>query len=396
MGQHGNDWPAIAYEELAWAVESDAGWSRRQRVQARGPYRAAVVPVIAGCQPIIDGRISALAEEAIIDMVRFDRDLGQEAAPFSALLLRSESAASSEIENLTAGARKIALAQLGDHSSENASLIASNVAAMRAAIELSHDLTLDNVLAMHRALLMGSHPGIAGSVREGPVWIGGNSPHTARFVPPRSAAVPAAMDDLLLFMRRDDVPILAQVAISHAHFETIHPFPDGNGRTGRAIVSSLLRSKAITEKVTIPVSSGLLATTDAYFDALRSYQEGNVEPIVELFAESCFSATDNGRKLAREIRAARAAIQQALPPNPGASLRAAIDLIVREPAITAEMLIDLTGQSSSAAYRNIAALESVMALKPSSHIRGRKVWVAPAVIAALDEFALRAGSRSRG
>ena len=386
-------WPAIGHEQIQWTAAPDVSQSRRQRLLARGPYQAAVVPKISAGEPAVRGNISALAEEAIIDMVRFDRDLGDEAAPFAALLLRSESAASSEIENLTAGAKKIALAQLGDRSSNNASLIASNVAAMRAAIDLSEDVSTENVLKMHHALLFSSEPHIAGVFRQAPVWIGGNSPHTARFVPPRYEAVPEAMEDLVAFMRRDDVPVLAQVAVSHAQFETIHPFPDGNGRTGRAIVSALLRSKGVTQKVTIPVSSGLLANTDAYFDALHAYQRGDVEPIVERFAESTFSATENGRQLAEDIRAARAGIDASLPGNPSESLRSTIDLIVREPAITADMLMELTGQSSSAAYRSINLLETIGALKPSSHIKGRKVWVAPAVIAALDEFALRAGRR---
>ena len=51
----------------------------------------------------------------------------------------------------------------------------------------------------------------------------------------------AATDDLDAFMRRADFPVLAQVAIAHAQFETIHPFPDGNGRTGRAIAQVMLR-----------------------------------------------------------------------------------------------------------------------------------------------------------
>jgi Fic family protein len=65
--------------------------------------------------------------------------------------------------------------------------------------------------------------------------IGGSSfgPHGADFVPPHHDRVPALMDDLVRFMRRTDLPLLAQTAVAHAHFETIHPFPDGNGRTGR-------------------------------------------------------------------------------------------------------------------------------------------------------------------
>lgn len=388
-------WSPIGHEELPWDVESDTSMSRRKRLQARGPYQAAVVPPIAEARPFIGGRTSALAEEATIEMVRFDRDLGEHSAPFSALLLRSESAASSQIENLTAGAKKIVLAQIGDKSSTNATIIASNVAAMRAAVDLSDDVSAENILQIHRALLSGSQPDIAGIFRTQPVWIGGNSPHTAKFVPPRHEAVAPAMEDLVRFMRRDDVPALAQMAISHAHFETIHPFPDGNGRTGRAMVGSLLRSKGITEQVTIPVSSGLLANTDAYFAALNSYQEGDVEPIIGLFADSSFSAMDNGRQLKADIAQVREQYNQLLPQKRSSSLRASMDLIVREPAITADMLIKNSRQSSSTAYRNLEALEAAGILKASSHIRGQKVWIATAVIAALDEFAFRAGRRAR-
>lgn len=204
------------------------------------------------------------------------------------------------------------------------------------------------------------------------------------------------MADLVEFMKRDDMPVLTQAAITHAQFETIHPFPDGNGRTGRALVSALLRNKGVTEKVTIPLSSGLLANTKSYFEALGAYQSGDPQPITEMFAESTFSATANGRALAAGIRTAQAAIYGLLPNKPSESLCLTVELLMREPALTAEMLIELTGQSSSAAYRNIAILESVGALKPGSHINGRKVWTAPAIIEALDEFALRAGKRVRG
>lgn len=388
-------WPSIGSEEVPWQEDPDTSLSRRKRLQARGPYQAAVIPPIADARPFIGGRLSALVEEATMAMVRFDRDLGEHSMPFSALLLRSESAASSQIENLTAGAKRIILAQIGDRSSTNANIIASNVAAMRAAIDLSDDVSAENILRMHDALLHKSRPDIAGAFRTGPVWIGGTSPHTASFVPPRREAIEPAMSDLVDFMRRDDMLALAQVAISHAQFETIHPFPDGNGRTGRALIGSLLRSKQITEQVTIPVSSGLLANTGSYFAALRSYQDGEVEPIIELFADSSFSAMDNGRQLKADIEEVRSEYSQLLPHKPSPSLRASLELIVREPAITAEMLVKSTRQSSSTAYRNLEALESLGILNASSHIRGQRVWIATAVITALDEFALRAGRRTR-
>lgn len=108
----------------------------------------------------------------------------EDVAPFAPLQLCSESAAGSQIENLTAGAKRIALAQLGDHSSTNVSLIASNVAAMQAAIDYSDSISMDNISSMHRALLEATHPEIAGRPCTQAVWIGRKSPHSASFVIP--------------------------------------------------------------------------------------------------------------------------------------------------------------------------------------------------------------------
>lgn len=392
----GDFWPAIEHEERLWSSgDVDHSLSRRKRLLARGPYQAAVVPAIADCDPVVDSRTQAITESATVDMVRFDRDLGDDAAPFAALLLRSESASSSEIENLTSGARRIALAQLGDTSSKNARMIASNVLAMRAAIDLSEDMSVDNVAAMHEALMRESEPQMAGRFRTQQVWIRGitNSPHGAEFVPPHHDRVPEALDDLAKFMRRDDIPALIQAAVAHAQFETIHPFVDGNGRTGRAIVGALLRNKGVTEKVTIPISSGLLTDTRAYFEALGRYREGNIQPIVQRFADSSSDAIDNGRQLAEDIRAAEAGYYSRFASNPPQSVRHAVSLLVREPAVTAEMVSEETGVSTATAYRTVERLVELGILKPTGTIKGSKVWVAPDIVEALDAFAIRAGRR---
>lgn len=389
-----SSWPAISHEERAWNSDPDHGTSRRQRLLARGPYEAAVVPEIAGLDPAVDSRTQALVEEATMEMVRFDAELGRGAAPFAALLLRSESASSSRIENLTAGARNIALAQLGDTSSTNAALVASNVRSLQAAIDLSEDLSVENIAVMHHALLNASDQNIAGEYRDAQVWIRGNSPHTAEFVPPHQERVGPAMEDLVEFMRRDDIPALTQAALAHAQFETIHPFADGNGRTGRAIVSALLRANGITRNVTVPVSSGLLTDTRLYFDSLDAYRDGNIQPIVERFAESGVRAVDNGRLLVGDIQAAEKDFEARVGDAPR-SVRALLRLLPREPAITAEMFEEHASVSTATAYRAIERLEAAGILSPAGKIRGTSVWVAPDIIAALDAFADRAGRRTR-
>lgn len=195
----------------------------------------------------LPGEVAADAEEAAAEVARFDAELGREIAPFAAVLLRTESAASSKIENLTASARAIAEAEIGPTRSRNAALIVANERAMTAAIALADRMDGEAILALHEALLGHSDPDITGRWREDQVWIGGHDlgPHQALFVPPHPEHVPAAIDDLVAFIDRDDVPVLAHAALAHAKFETIHPFPDGNGRVGRALVHAHLRKQGL-------------------------------------------------------------------------------------------------------------------------------------------------------
>ena len=150
---------------------------------------------------------------------------------------------------------------------------------------------------MHKALMRDVDPKSAGRWREEQVWIGGGThgPRGAMFVPPHHSRVVAAIDDLLGFAQRNDVPVLPQIALAHPQFETIHPFTDGNGRTGRALLQAMLRRKGLTRNVTVPVSAGLLTDTDFYFAALTAYREGDTAPIVRRVSKAAVGAVFNGR-----------------------------------------------------------------------------------------------------
>ncbi len=163
----GTQWPAVSYETLPWESRHEQGAASRSQIRRhRGPYQAAVVPEIAGQGLVLPSEVSAEAEDAATEIARFDAGMGGEIAPFGAVLLRSESAASSQIENLTASARAIAEAEIGDTRRHNAAQIVANTHAMEAAIALADHLDVNAILAMHRAL-MGVHaPGMAGRWRE--------------------------------------------------------------------------------------------------------------------------------------------------------------------------------------------------------------------------------------
>jgi Fic family protein len=394
----GAGWPSVAAESLPWDLPERGPVSRTARRRHRGPYEAALVPVIAAQTVHLPAETLAEIDEAGAEIARFDAELGAEIAPFAAVLLRSESAASSRIENLTASARAIAEAELRPGRPGNAPLVLANVAAMTAAVALAERIDADAVLAMHDALLRPSRPEIAGRWRTQQVWIGGgdHGPHGAAFVPPHHRHVPAAIEDLVAFIARDDVPVVAHAAIAHAQFETIHPFPDGNGRTGRALLHAHLRSKGLTRHVTVPVSAGLLADTAGYVDALTRYRDGDPVPIVERLARAGFAAIANGRRLVADLREIRRSWDDRIAARRGATAWRIADLLLRHPVVHAPFLAGELGIAGPNVYRSIAPLVDAGVLVPFSDTKRNQLWRSPEVLDALDGFAERAGRRTRG
>ncbi|HAS11126.1 MAG TPA: cell filamentation protein Fic [Acidimicrobiaceae bacterium] len=390
-----NPWPELAYEELPWERDYSLPASRTQLRRHRGPYEAAVAPEIADQQVVLDAEIAAASDDAAVEIARFDTEVGHEVAPFAAVLLRSESAASSKIENLTASARAIAEAELSGPSGRNASMVVANQRAMSAAIELANSIDAAAILAMHAALLGHTDPDIAGRWRDQQVWIGGSDlgPHRAVFVPPSHHRVPAAIDDLITFIDRDDIPTLSHAAIAHAQFETIHPFPDGNGRTGRALVHAHLRNKNLTKHATVPVSAGLLTDVDSYFAALTQYRAGDPNPIVEAFASAAFAATANGRTLVEELHSIRRSWHDRVKARRDATAWRVVDLLLRHPVVNASLIAETTGIAPRNAYRALRPLEAADVVVEFTDKKRNQMWRAPELLAALDSFASRAGRR---
>lgn len=350
-----------------------------------------IVDVVVALPPAV----SADADAASREITRFDAELGNEIAPFAAVLLRSESAASSQIENLTASARAIAEAELpGVKAKRNAEMIVANTTAMRAALTLSGEITTEAVLAMHRALMAGHPRHTPGRFRTEPVWIGGGStPVGAAYVGPRHELISDAMADLIAFSRRTDVPALPQIAIAHAQFETIHPFTDGNGRTGRALVQAMLRAKELTGHVTVPLSAGLLSDTDAYFEALTAYRDGDAVPIIECFARAGALCVDNGRMLIAGLRDIRKRWNDVISARSDSTIWKVADLLTRRPVVNAALLAQELGIATSNAHRYLNPLTDAGILVEASGGPRNRTWRSPEVLVALDAFADRARRR---
>lgn len=391
-------WPAVSYEDHSWESRYERGAASRAAIRRhQGPYRAALLPEIAHARLDLPPETVTASTDAAQEVARFDAELGGEIASFSAVLLRSESAASSQIENLTASARAIAEATLGEPAGPNARQVVGNVEAMKAALALADEVSASAILAMHRALLEHTDRDIAGKWRTEQVWIGGSrlGPHSASFVPPHHDRVPTAIDDLVAFVKRDDLPVLAHVAIAHAQFETIHPFPDGNGRTGRALMHAMLRQVGLVRNVTVPISAGLLVAVDDYFDALTAYRAGDPAAIVEGVTDASYAAIANGRQLVSDLRDVRASWNERVRVRRDAAAWRIADLLLRYPVINVALVSAELGIAPQNVYRSIAPLGEADVLTSSGRQRDR-VWRSTEVLAAVDAFARRAGRRRPG
>jgi len=396
-------WSDLDYETHDWIPSQPGLMSRTQRKKHTGPYRAAQ-PARVATIPVSDLGVSAetlaMADEASNAIARFDATTGTTLLPFTSVLLRSESAASSQIENLTASAKNIALAEVEPSAARrNVLIIVANGRAMQAAIALAGELDEAAVMDMHRALLEQSKPEIVGQWRTVQVWIGGSDygPHGALFVPPHPALVPAAMNDLFQFIERDDLPVLVHAALAHAQFETVHPFPDGNGRTGRALVHAMLTGKGLTRDVTVPISAGLLVNTEAYFAALTAYRSGDPDEIVRQFAEASFLGIRNGTQLLDALRELKDGWEATLGLRRQATAWRLIDHLFAHPVVSARHVTEhlhVTATTALSAIESLVNHEVLTLISAGKKGKGNRIWAASKVLAELDAFSKRAGRRA--
>lgn len=396
-GQVPTSFPPVEWEEQIWAGGSIAslGPSSTHLSQRGRTYRSAVPSPIADFGFTTERETALLAREAEFELIRFDSESGIKLRSFAPILLRSEAASSSQIENLTASARAVFTAEAGGKAARNAGQVSANSRAMIAAIDRVEHVNLQAILGMHAELMRDEPRHTPGQLRDEPVWIGARaqSPIGADFVAPHHTRLEVLMSDLVRFANRTDLPPLEQVAVTHAQFETIHPFSDGNGRTGRALAQTMLRSSGLTRNVVVPVSAGLLLDVDGYHAALSSYRDGDHQPIVLAFASAALRAVPNGRQLVADLERIAEQWQQASNVRPGSVREAVLTFALERPVFTAEQVAGHLNRSPSNIYRYLQGLAADGVLAVGAEYRGPKLWRAPDVLAAIDAFAQRAGRR---
>src|SRR5215470_986321 len=269
-----------------------AGWLRQRwepnlgagtRSGRRGGIFQAYLPDLLTSRPVVlDAAASARAadvEATVQGLVVGSRMRVLEG--LARFMLRSEAIASSRIEGMQASAQQIALAELAQTDvpqakgfTQNAQFVANNIAALRKAATVLAEaatITIDDVDTLHQSLLPDErHRG----VRTVQNWIGGSDWHPlgADFVPPPPERVPDLMTDLVCYLNGGVHAPLVQAALVHAQFETIHPYTDGNGRVGRALIHTVLTRRGLTPSAVLPLSLVLLTRSNDYIAGLTAYR----------------------------------------------------------------------------------------------------------------------------
>lgn len=389
---------------MAWQQIRRSG-SREDRML--GEVTVSLPPRIGGCAPVLPPLVASQADEALAAIARLDTSHGELLTPLSVLLLRAESVASSKIEQVEASIEDFARASHGMRSNSSAiSMVASAEAlgSLIASVGDHRPIVLDDVLDAHRTLMVedSSEAGYAGRVRDMQNWTGGSdhAPRNALYVPPPPETVEAYLEDLLEFANRDDVPVLAQAAIAHAQFESIHPFTDGIGRIGRALINTILRRRGVTSNVVVPLASALVAKKDVYFDVLTAYRDGDAGPIIRAFARA---ARTSAREAATTAQRLAEMPQQwtnryseiaGRPPRAGSAARKILDLLPSVPFFTAEEMEERIGGATSPVYSAIERLAGAGILRPLTQRTRRKIWCAGAIVDELEDLGARIAAQT--
>lgn len=386
-------WPAHERETVPWRQQVRAG---RQEDRMLTEVQVWVPPKIARRDPYLPNQLLAEAEQAAAAIVNLDRNSHSAYAALAAFLVRTDSLASSKIEYIDAGPVDLAKAMVGAKSSRSATVTLEAINATTAIIEAAEAgaIEADAVLTAHHSLMRDDlhereHSGRWRSMQN---WIGGSdySPRNALYVPPPPRRVPALMQDLFHFANRNDVSVIVQAGVVHAQFESIHPFTDGNGRIGRALINAVLRRRGLTTSTVVPVAAALLANRSRYFDQLQSYREGDLEGFVSFFVR----ATSIACQVAQESADALVQLPQRwgslAKPRKSSTLGKLLDALLANPVVNGEQAARLTQAHIDSAYVAIDALAAAGILREITGRKRDRVWVAHEVLDELDRLLERA------
>lgn len=389
---------------LIWPHDPTVHAPPRYRRACR--YEAFVPEPLQGYNLQIAAEVAGAVSEAEAAIHDLNATARPALAPLARLLLRTESIASSKVEGMQLGVRELARAEArmesGRKAGPTAMEILANIDAMQLAIEdaaSGQRFSENEILAIHGRLMEhATNPRVGGRIRTVQNWIGGNdyNPCGADFVPPPPEHVAPLLADLCEAINEDRLPPLVQAALVHAQFETIHPFDDGNGRTGRALIHVVLRRRGVADAYVPPISVVLAKQRDRYIRGLTAFREDRVEAWIEQFAAAATAAALLASEYLQAVQALSEAWRRKLrglpsPPRADAAAWAILDVLPAHPMITAPVAAAAARRSKPQTYQALEVLEGAGILVPLSNSQRNRVWEAAGLLDLL--AGLEAGDR---
>ena len=390
----------MRFESRSWQQSQRAGSKADRMVRT---IEVTIPPHIANLTWDLPSSMAETLNSVTRKVSEIDHMHGVTLDGLGGLLLRTESVASSKIEQISASAEDFGRALHGSKANPSAtSMVAAAEAMNHLLIQVEQQGCLDQgMLLSAHGILMADNPlnqDAAGCFREVQNWVGGSdhSPLGALLIPPPPELLAGLLQDLSAFLRRTDIPSLVQATVAHAQFETIHPFVDGNGRIGRALVNAVLRLRGESSRVVLPIASSLLARRERYFAGLDAYRNGNAEPILSQFIMGALISAEESRATAIRIGEIHSEWLAALGrTRSGSAPLRLLEHFLSMPILSASQVELTIGGSTSAAYAAIDRLMAVGIVQPLTDRKRNQVWGATALLDELDALDNRIQVRAR-
>lgn len=303
---------------------------------------------------------------------------------FLEMFVRKDASSSSQIEGTQASISDAIEAlniERRNNLPQDVDDILHYIEALNYGLERAKDFpfSLRFIRELHEKLMTGArntHNPFPGEFRRTQNWIGGTRPDNARFVPPPVREMNQALNDLEKFIHADDEYLpLIKAGLLHAQFETIHPFLDGNGRTGRMLVTMFLWYRRLLEIPVLYLSTYFKEYQEVYYEKLNAYhsENGNVEEWVDFFLDGVIDIANSSIETCRKITELRERDMRKAQKLGKATAPKTLDMIrflYKMPTVGIADVVNQTGYSRPSAYKLIDRLVDMNILYPADENDG--------------------------
>lgn len=377
----------ITYEERMYSVHDSLVYiSRRNQKLVKNSYQSPILHDLSNIEIQLDNNLQSLLFEAIEELSKLDGFIKDKLNGFPMIVLRSESLSSAQIEHYHASNRNIAAAQIRPTKNKETNIIKNNLESLVLFLKEENKIDKETIVKINSKIMDDESVDIRTKVN----WIGESNsiPHTADFVPPHPEYLDKNINEFISFCKRDDIHPLVQAAFAYAYFETIHPFIDGNGRTGRIFIQVLLKEKNYLDELYVPFSMGLIKNDKKHIEALNEFRKGNYRSIIKLFLENSLGFVPIIYKTLKDLIAIKDRWLSKISARSDALAWKIIDELIYQPVVSVNYIKEKYQINDQAVRNNFNILEKADIINKIGNSKRNVMYEAKEIISLIDELTL--------